>query len=54
MKILICGKCAHESTAQIKPVSPRTEKATCGLCGRKRFCMAYEVKGKENDHAKVH
>lgn len=51
MRILICGKCVHESTAPMKSVSPRTEKATCELCGRRRFCMVYEVKLKGDDPA---
>ena len=50
MKLLICGKCAHESSAPMKPVSPRTEKETCALCGRRRFCTVYEVKlGKDSE-----
>lgn len=45
MTVSICGKCAHESAAALKPMSPRTEKIACEICGRKRFCMVYEVKG---------
>ena len=41
--ISICGKCAHESAAALKPVSPRTEKTVCEICGRKRFCVVHEV-----------
>ena len=49
MKLLICVKCAHESMAPMKSVSPRPEKATCALCGRRRFCLTYEVKLKRDD-----
>lgn len=39
----LCGKCAHESVTPLKAVSPKTEKTTCEICGRKRFCVVYEV-----------
>ena len=41
--ISICVICAHVSAAALKPVSPRTEKTVCEICGRKRFCVVYEV-----------
>ena len=45
MKLLICAKCAHESAATLKLINQRSEKTTCTICGRKRFCMEYEVDG---------
>jgi hypothetical protein len=32
----------------------KAEKMKCESCGKMRYCVEYEVKGKENDHAKVH
>lgn len=47
--IVICCKCAYESMAQMKPISQKTEKETCALCGRRRFCLVYEVKEEANE-----
>ena len=51
MKIMICGRCAYESVTRIKPVNQKSEKATCMLCGRRRFCLLYDVKGKGDEPA---
>ena len=52
-KMIICGKCANTKfdLSKLDAAAMKAEKMKCESCGKMRYCVEYELKGKEDNLA---